>query len=463
MTRSMTLRHLLAMPGLLVLLALPCTATAQGTYSVAGYSLAGARGTAMYDIDAALVNPALLGLPGRRHFSLRLVSVNTHVDQNIMSIGRWNRWMEEGFIDEDEKDSYLNSLGKAARVSANVEVGTFGLQIGRLALGTYHVVDAEARMPTDLFELLLRGNRLNRTYHFGEFGASTEGISVFYGTYAFRAPAVIDSFFRNFIGGREIYGGIGLKYYAGHQYAGIDEGTVDFTFLEDGIFGHADYRYHTAGIPGYDLDPESDDLEIIDDDEFEPVNGSGIGLDLGVAAVMNDHWTVHGALLNLSPGITWKNSTYNVHLIADADTIGMGTFLEFDEEAETTDLDSLTSYDVELERIDSFRTPVPVIFRVGTTYQLGRLALNAEFEQPFSRGLGFRAVPRLGLGMEWRPIFFLPLRAGLSFGGRHGLVGAVGLGLDFRILCLEVAVANTGITPDGIRGFGAAAGLKITF
>jgi len=178
---------------------------------------------------------------------------------------------------------------------------------------------------------------------------------------------------------------------------------------------------------------------------------------------MSDRWTVHGALLNLSPGITWNTSTYDVHLTATADTIGIGTFMEFDEEAETTDLDSLTSYDVELSRTGSFRTPVPVILRVGTTYQLGRLALNAEFEQPFSRGLGYRPVPRLGLGMEWRPIFFLPLRAGLSFGGRHGLVAAVGLGLDFRLFVFEIAAANTGITPDGIRGFGVATGLKISF
>ncbi len=454
--------HLSVALAALVLIALPAPAAAQGFYSVAGYSLAGARGTVMRDIDAALVNPALLGLPGHRGFSLRFFSVNAHVDQNIMSIGRWNRWMGS-FIDEEEKESYLNSLGKAARVSAVAEVGSFGLQIGRLALGMYHTVDAEARIPTDLFEILLRGNRLNRTYDFSEFGATTEAVSVFYGTYAFRAPAAIDSFFRGFLGIRELYGGIGLKYYAGHQFAGVDEGTIDFTFLEHGIFGHADYRYHAAGGPGETLDPESDDPDILEDKDFHPINGSGIGIDLGVAAVMTDNWTVHGALLNLSPGITWKNSTYQVHLTADADTIGMGTFVVFDENAETTDLDSLTSYDVELKRVGSFHTPVPVIFRVGTTYRLGRLALNAEFEQAFSRGLGYRAVPRLALGMEWRPIGLLPLRAGMSFGGRHGLVGAIGFGLDLRLLVFEVAVANTGLTPDGIRGLGAAAGLKISF
>jgi hypothetical protein len=100
---------------------------------------------------------------------------------------------------------------------------------------------------------------------------------------------------------------------------------------------------------------------------------------------------------------------------------------------------------------------------MGTTLRYRRLAINMEVEQAFTRGLGYNLMPRLGLGVEWRPIGILPLRAGMSLGGRHGLVGAVGLGLDLRALVWEIGVANTGLTPGGVKGLGISTGLKISF
>lgn len=454
---------LLLMTGIILAgIMLPTTLQAQGTYSVAGYSMAGARGTALRDIDAALVNPAILGLPGRRSFSLRLFSLNAHFDQSFMSLGRWKRW-QGAFLDDAEKASYLASLGDAANIRVQAEIGSFGLQLGRLAFGAYHVVNAEARVPTDLFDLVLNGNELNRTYHFGEFGVAAEAVSVFHASYAFRFPAAIDTLLKLMVlPVKEIWGGIGIKYYMGHLYMGVDEGTIDFTFGESGIWGNADYRYRSAGVPGSELDPESNDPRIMQDNEFGAPAGRGFGIDLGIAAVIDTGFTVHAGLLNLSPGIKWNSSTYNVRLTAMADTIGIGMLL--DDDTEDSEIDSLTSSAVELERIDSFRTPVPVIFRVGATYKVGRnLSLNAEFEQALSRGLGYRTVPRLALGFEYRLLNVIPLRAGMSLGGQHGMVGAFGIGIDLRALVFEIAVANTGLTPGGVRGLGFATGLKISF
>ena len=51
----------------------------------------------------------------------------------------------------------------------------------------------------------------------------------------------------------------------------------------------------------------------------------------------------------------------------------------------------------------------------------------------------------------------------MSLGGQHGMVGAFGIGIDLRALVFEIAVANTGLTPGGVRGLGFATGLKISF
>ena len=118
---------------------------------------------------------------------------------------------------------------------------------------------------------------------------------------------------------------------------------------------------------------------------------------------------------------------------------------------------------MDVRKIGSFRSSVPLILRLGGTYRIGRLALNAEFEQALTRGMGYNLVPRLGLGVEFRPIGLLPLRAGLSLGGRLGVGAAIGIGLDLKAFVWDLAVGNTGLTPGGVKGLGAATGLKISF
>jgi len=465
----MTCNKLARLAGGLLLLATgtivigPVPSHAQGNYSTAHYSMAGGRGTLPNDIDAALVNPALLALPGRHAFSFRLISGSAHIDQNVMSIARWNSW-QGTFLDSHEKTQFLDSLGDFARVNALTEASSLGIQIGPFAIGAYHILDVEARLPKDLFELVLNGNQFNRTYHFGDFGINSESVSVIHASYGFKLPMAAESYIpMTIIPVRQLYGGIGLKYYMGHQYARIEDGLVDLTFTESGLFGNAFYSYRSAGIPGSQVDDDSDDPEVIADSTFSGIAGSGFGLDLGIAGVINDQVSFHAGLLNLSTGISWNKSTYNILLTASADTIGIGTTWELDDEAEQTDLDSLTTSEVDVTKTGSFKTPVPVLLRMGTTLRYKRTTFNIEIEQALTRGMGYNLMPRLGLGVEWRPLSIFPLRAGMSLGGRHGLVGAIGFGLDLRALVWDFGIANTGLTPGGIKGIGVSSGLKISF
>ncbi len=465
----MTRDKLARMAGGLLLLAIgttvirPVPSLAQGNYSTGHYSMAGGRGTLPNDIDAALVNPALLALPGRRSFSFRFLSGSAHVDQNVMSIARWNSW-QGTFLDSYEKTKFLDSLGDFAQVNALTEVSTLGIQIGPFALGAYHILDVEARLPKDLFDLVLNGNQFNRTYNFGDFGINSESVSVIHASYGFKLPVPADSYIpMTIIPVRQLYGGVSLKYYMGHEYARIEDGLVDLTFTESGIYGNAFYSYRSAGLPGSLVDDDSDDPEVVADSTFSGIAGSGFGIDLGIAGVINDQVSFHVGLLNLSPGISWNKSTYEILLTASADTIGLGTTWKPGDEAEQADLDSLTTSELDVTRIGSFTTPVPVLLRMGTTLRYKRTTFNIEIEQAFTRGMGYNLMPRLGLGIEWRPLSIFPLRAGLSLGGRHGLVGAIGFGLDLRVLVWDFGIANTGLTPGGIKGIGASTGLKISF
>ncbi|MFO7768296.1 MAG: DUF5723 family protein [bacterium] len=454
-------RRITLAAAILVLL-IPAAASAQGTYSVTGYSLMGGRGTLLTDIDAALVNPALLGMPGRSSFSLRLFSVSGHVDQSFTSRGLWNRLQGKLLTDQDKQD-ILDGMGPAASVNGLFEAAGPGVQVGRFALGTYMSVDAEALFPKDFVELALYGNQFDRDYRFGDIGLVSDVVSILHASYAFPMPFLQDAVRALPVPVRGVWGGVTLKYYQGHAHSEIEGGETFLRFTPDGLVGSADYRFRTAGIPGGLVDEENDDPAIAADTTFAASSGRGIGLDLGLTAALTPDVTVHAALVNLSPGITWDNSTYEVQVTATADTISLGTFLELDEEADSTDLDSLTSHEVDVRKVGSFRSSVPLILRLGGTYRYGRLALNAEFEQALTRGMGYNLVPRLGLGVEFRPVGLLPLRAGLSLGGKLGVGAAIGIGLDLKAFVWDVAVGNTGLTPGGVKGLGAATGLKISF
>ncbi len=107
---------------------------------------------------------------------------------------------------------------------------------------------------------------------------------------------------------------------------------------------------------------------------------------------------------------------------------------------------------------------MPRRVRLGGTLRLGRLALNGEFEQALSSGWGYNLVPRVAVGLEFRPLGFLPLRAGMSVGGKLGPVGAAGFGLDFRAIVLDFAVSYSSLVPgNSAKGLGVATGMKISF
>ena len=444
------------------LLSLPSHAAGQIHYSPASQGMAGARGTLLRDIDAALVNPALLALPGRSPFSLRLVGVGTTIDQNYMSIGRWNDFQGK-FLTEADKNDILDGVTDGGRISALVEAQTLGVQIGSWAISTHTLVNLDTNLPRDLLEVALKGTELDRVYHFGKFGMNVESLSAITLSHGFALPIQ-----EAWIPGvwwpvKRLYAGVNLNYYMGHGYARMEGGRADLRLWQDGMLGDAEFVYKVAGVPGGELDDENDDPRVLADTTYTKTPGSGFGIDLGIAGEISDAISFHAALVNIGAGVKWNASTYRAVVVASADTIAVGTFLELDDEAETTDLDSLTSHDVSFERIGSFRTNLPMVLRVGGTIQLGRLALNGELEKAFSEGFGYNRTPRLAVGLELRPLGFLPLRAGMSLGGRYGTMGAVGIGLDFKFLVFDLSVANSGITPNNINGLAVATGFKISF
>ena len=98
-----------------------------------------------------------------------------------------------------------------------------------------------------------------------------------------------------------------------------------------------------------------------------------------------------------------------------------------------------------------FSTTLPPIVRVGFSAQLteergwdllpGDLAIAAEYQQGVGSDLLLSEPRRLSLGVEYKPLKWLPLRSGVSFGEGTSRI-ALGFGLSFRFFNLDIATED---------------------
>ncbi|HEX9913197.1 MAG TPA: hypothetical protein VGB01_08130, partial [candidate division Zixibacteria bacterium] len=82
----------------------------------------------------------------------------------------------------------------------------------------------------------------------------------------------------------------------------------------------------------------------------------------------------------------------------------------------------------------------------------------------FENGPGVTKTPKFSLGTELKIINFLPLRTGISFGGKEGLSLSGGFGLNFGAVFLDVGIANKkALMPDDSKGIGISLGCGLRF
>jgi hypothetical protein len=179
--------------------------------------------------------------------------------------------------------------------------------------------------------------------------------------------------------------------------------------------------------------------------------GSGFSFDLGVAGVVKDRLTLSLALKNVFGSISWNHNTEAIFLSFEADSIKLDNLEDID--PNTSD----TTY-----AIDAFKTRIPFVLHLGTSYLLkDNLLLSLDLEQAFSNRLGYTDQAELALGVQYSPISQIPLRAGMSFGGKWGYRFGMGFGLHFGFFNLDLAYSmHRALWPTYSRGFSTAVNIK---
>jgi hypothetical protein len=370
--------------------------TSPAYLGTAGNSSALARG-----FSAMALNPANLGLPDNLRFTMTMVPVQARAGVGPIGFGDVADY-EGKMIPRSQKDEWLREIRDAGGLNADsgAEASAVCLSAGQFGFQVTSVANVRAKLNPDAAELVLYGNagRTGSPEDYDLAGSWVDGFAATTFAASYAMPVSLD------LGppGSTFAVGMTAKYTVGHALVvARDAGS---RLASDPV--EVDVQFPVIA-PGED---------------FDAVNsGTGFGLDLG-AAWQSEGWTVGATLQNLVQTFKWDLKDH-VYRPGEAFFNGDTSSTEFDEM-------SLTDAPAFLRRVVDDLGFDPKV-SVAAAYQARPdLALCGEFRHQFGDGLRLEEETHLGAGGEYRPVRWLPLRAGTAV-VNGGMQFAGGAGVEF--------------------------------
>lgn len=374
----------------------------RGVSNARSVAMGGAYTALARGVESPTWNPANLGLKSNKVYRFNLLSFGLGVHNNSFSKKQYDLY-NGAYLTEQDKVNILKTIpDDGLAFDINSEIQAMGLSIGSFALTGSGYAVSNFSLSKDIADILLNGNDFNRTYDIGNSSGEGYGISSFALSKAFSFP--LKAF-------NQFSVGLSAKYLMGFAYGNVKEATSTFTTNIDGVHGTG---------------------RLVLDHAF---GGSGFGFDFGAAAKLNKDLTASFGLSNVFGKINWSNQTERTTFTYSVDSLSV-------EKAGDADLDSVIINDEETVDIDGFSTNLPKQMRLGLSHSSKKITLAFDYTQGLSAGPGVSTKPRLAFGSELKYLSFLPLRAGISFGGENGVSTGVGFGLDLGLFSWNFAVAS---------------------
>ncbi len=405
------------------LLTLFSVAAAQGIfYNAREMAFSGAYGAAAYRVDAVNWNPANLGLTLTSGVGIQLPGMGMRVLNSSFSLADYNRY-NGAILDQEDKAELLNRIPEQGlQIFANMGTPVFGISIARLAVSARVRGVSDITLSRDIFDLMLNGNELGRTYDFSTSsgGASVlADLSVSYGQ-AFYVPYLNDF-------------AVGLTVHWLQGFAAVEvvesRGTLTTGF--EGIAGDGYIQLRSAN------------------------GGSGMSFDLGLSGILKNNLVISMALLNIAGQMRWDKEVQVLEYGIQSDSLTVEALIN-------EDADSLIS-DIQREYTgDPFSSVLPLQLNVGIAYPVADWLLSAQYIQIMQKGTGTNKVPYFAVGAEWRRLKFLPLRFGMGFGGVHKFSASLGFALRLGPLTSNFAFQTINqLLPNRGTGYGFAMDVSI--
>ena len=426
---------------LLMISCLPAAATSGDQTNVRGLGMARTSVAASRGLDAVGINPANLALPDDGTVTISLLPAGVAVGSDFMTYGLYNKFFTgvespTGRIARDlseaDKQELLNAFpGGTGRISAGAEVRPVGLALrfgsfATFALTATERVAASASIPSSYARFLLEGMTPGSAYDFSGAAGSAAWTREYALSAGFALPAV--PWFRSWSAG------LSIKLVHGFAYAAV---TRDNTWLSAGSDGVLEANVDLAGVSSHAEFAHS---------PFPAPAGSGIGVDLGLSAELNDFLTAGISVTDIG-SLNWDGDVKEVY--------GQGR-MHLDDPTNSAQRDSLEHAVTGNTRPGkAFSVGLPTTLRLGVQAELenihwvkkflyGEMTAACDYTQGFSDFPGSSRVGRLSLGLEYRPWQFLPIRTGVGFGGEDHFNFALGFGLKIWVIRLDIASDNIG-------------------
>jgi len=406
----------------IALVLLMCTGAAgTGWDDARSIAMAGSYTAVARGYDAIGLNPANLGLSDRPGTEVQLFALGSTLNNNSFSMKDYNKYNGE-YLSESDKQYILSKIpAEGLEFRTNSAASALSFTFGPLAISTTVEAAGSGTLSRDIVDLAFFGNKIGETVSVDD--ADAEGLAHVDVNLAYGRRI------RSYDWG-DIAAGVNLKYIYGIASIDVSESHGSGTTNADGIDADGSVIVRSA------------------------TGGSGFGLDVGVAASYREDWVFSAGLTNLVSSINWTNEAKETEYTFEAVSLT----------AETADDDSTIVSD-EIERsIGSYATSLAPQINLGAAHTVGKFLLASDLKLGLRDRAGTSTTPEISLGAELQQFSFMPLRAGVSFGGIHGT--SLGLGGGFRIssFYIDLAWASSGtLLPSFGRGLSLAVSSGLRF
>ena len=312
-------------------------------------------------------------------------------------------------------------------------------RFGTLAFSITDIISGRMTFPKDIISLGLDGNLPNRVYNFNDTKFKSWWLRKYGFSYA-RSLNVFPMF-------KDFSFGVTLNFVQGYAYAGLDHVKTELTTNENNVItGKGDFLAYSAFSNDFNVKYDFDSLSVKKDANVSPfpqAAGSGVGFDFGLNAKVNEMWSIGFAITDIGK-VTWDK---NVAEFRSNDAIYLDDLTDKAQRDSLTD--NLTGKGSG-RYISQISTDLPTALRFGLALRMdrmfryfpGRMLVAFELNKGFNDQPGNSTKPRFSMGANWMPGGAFAFRTGFSFGGLDKFGWAMGLGMDFDLLEINIG------TPD---------------
>jgi hypothetical protein len=442
---------------IIVLLAQSVTLNAGDRWNVRAVGMGRTSVVISRGTEAIGINPANLGLPGRGVFSFSLAPIGVRVSTEMLSYDIYQEYFtgipgtdnngkrDPRVLTDLDKQNILASLPDGlAATKVDIDAMDFGATITTSTMGGlgFAVVDhatGSLQVSKGFTRFFLYGlDSAGSQYNFDGTSATAAWWREINFSYAYQIPLNSEWVHDLTVGlGVKLLQGFGIfetEHYSSsiaNQRVGANQYLLNAQF---------DYLTRRAGADFFNPDKH------VDMSMFPEPAGKGVGFDLGVSGRVKPGLSVAVSITDIG-SIHWTKNLVK--------TDGRYS-LTMDDPFKTENADSLeNAVRGKNQAGDEFSSTLPTTMRIGValatdesaifSFLPKKMILAFDYTQGLNSSMGNVTQPRFSLGMEYRVISFLPLRTGISIGGKEGTRWAGGFGLDFHYVCFDIATENFGM------------------